>query len=457
MTAPVLERLRDAISTARSKGRPWAEIELEGDVERLLQTQAFNAVFVWDTRGSETLDGELLVGLGVAHQVVAESHAALRPLVEEMMERFAHPKDRTIRAFGTLAFDERADAPVASWKRAFFAVPRWIAASAGPGKCRLQLILSDELDIERDLRSIETELSTTCEAPARSARVVEDGGAEYLVLAQRAIDAVTRGDVEKVVVARRALVQGAHDAGHVLARLVGTAGCVRYGLITRDASFVGASPEVLVAADARGIRTEAVAGTEPRRGADFAEVTRLLMRDKDRREHAVTAETIQATLARCRCVVTSIEEPRVRTLTYVHHLVTPMTAVRPQEGAHVLDLALALHPTPAMGGAPRQAAAAFLRDNESFARGSYASPVGWVDAAGNGAFVVGIRSAVLTKDLAYVHAGAGIVRGSLPHLELAETTAKMRTMLDALGVPAPEARPQRSIAAVAPANLGVKT
>lgn len=457
MSSPPLERLRDAISSARSKGRPWAEIELDGDVERLLQTRAFEAVFVWDTRGSETLDGELQVGLGIARQVVADSHGALRPLVEEMMDGFGQAsKTRSIRAFGAIAFDEREDTPVASWKRAFFAVPRWTVAFAGPGKCRVQLILSDDRDVDQELLIIERELSLPREASLRPARVVDDGGGAYLLLAEQAVDAVTRGELEKVVVARRATVQGAHDAGRVLSRLAGTAGCVRYGMVTPDASFVGASPEVLVAADARGIRTEAVAGTEPRRGADFAEVTRLLLRDKDRREHAVTAEAIQSTLARCRCVITSSEAPRVRTLTHVHHLVTTMTAVRPPEGMHLLDLVLALHPTPAMGGAPRRAAAAFLRDHEAFARGYYASPVGWVDAAGNGAFVVGIRSAMLTKDLAYVHAGAGIVRGSIPSLELAETTAKMRTMLDALGVSSPlEQRAQRSPTALE--EHGVKT
>ncbi len=86
-----------------------------------------------------------------------------------------------------------------------------------------------------------------------------------------------------------------------------------------------------------------------------------------------------------------------------------------------------------MGGVPRAAAEAFLRRHEGFARGLYASPFGWVDAAGHGAFVVGIRSALLLPREAWAYAGVGIVRGSVASIELAETNAKLRTMLDALG------------------------
>jgi isochorismate synthase EntC len=128
------------------------------------------------------------------------------------------------------------------------------------------------------------------------------------------------------------------------------------------------------------------------------------------------------------------ESARVRTLAHVHHLVTPIAAQAP--GAHVVDLALALHPTPAMGGVPKSEAAAFLAAHESIERGWYAAPFGWCDARGHGAFVVGIRSALVLAGEALVYSGAGIVRGSVPELELAETHAKQRAMLSALGVAA---------------------
>jgi menaquinone-specific isochorismate synthase len=115
----------------------------------------------------------------------------------------------------------------------------------------------------------------------------------------------------------------------------------------------------------------------------------------------------------------------------VQHLDTPVHAVLPDH-AHLLDVLGAMHPTPAVGGSPRDAAVSQIRELEGFPRGLYAGALGWLNARGGGEFFVGIRSAVVQGSTARVFAGAGIVSGSTPEKEFAETELKFKAMLDAL-------------------------
>src|SRR5207247_1750932 len=105
--------------------------------------------------------------------------------------------------------------------------------------------------------------------------------------------------------------------------------------------------------------------------------------------------------------------PRIRTLKNVHHLWTPVHA-RLASGVHVLELVRALHPTPAVCGAPRDAALRWIGAHEPLGRGWYTGAVGWFDARGDGAFSVAIRAAVVEEGEAWLYAGAGIVDGSDP-------------------------------------------
>jgi menaquinone-specific isochorismate synthase len=121
----------------------------------------------------------------------------------------------------------------------------------------------------------------------------------------------------------------------------------------------------------------------------------------------------------------------VRRLANVQHLRTPVRATLP-ESVRLLDVLAALHPTPAVGGSPREPAMARIRELEGFSRGLYAGTLGWLNARGGGEFFVGIRSALVEGATARVYAGAGIVAGSTPEKEFAETELKFRAMLDAI-------------------------
>jgi isochorismate synthase len=212
--------------------------------------------------------------------------------------------------------------------------------------------------------------------------------------------------------------------------------CTIFAYATAGACFLGATPERLVALHAGTATTMALAGTAPR-GATPAEdraiAHRLLADPKERNEHAVVADALRESLAPIATRVIAEAEPRIHALPNVQHLITPIRA-QMSEGRGVLDLVHALHPTPAVGGYPREPALELIRQREGLDRGWYAGPMGWVDTRGEGEFVVGLRSALVRGDTATLFAGCGIVADSDPPTEYAEWGWKLRPMLAALEV-----------------------
>jgi salicylate biosynthesis isochorismate synthase len=221
----------------------------------------------------------------------------------------------------------------------------------------------------------------------------------------------------------------------VLGRLdEAAADCHRFAFRIGTRTFVGATPETLVRK--RGIRldTEALAGSRPRSLAG-AEIE-LLESDKDRLEHKLVVDSIVSTIAPISSELEHLPTPVVRRLRRIIHLHTPITATL-RAPLDVLEVVALLHPTPAVGGFPRNAALAWLEKNEAVERGWYASPFGFVTRGGDGHFVVALRSALVNGDRVHLFAGAGIVDRSNPAEEFAETELKMTAMRSALGLPEP--------------------
>jgi salicylate biosynthesis isochorismate synthase len=182
--------------------------------------------------------------------------------------------------------------------------------------------------------------------------------------------------------------------------------------------------------------TAALAGSTPR-GATPDEDARLgqaLLDDpKERAEHDYVVQAIREGLIDVSSRLVADAEPRLRRLANVQHLWTPVRAEVGRDTS-VLDIVARLHPTPAVGGFPRPAAMTLIREREQLDRGWYAGPIGWLNRAGEGEFVVGLRSALLRERTATLFAGCGIVAGSEPAAEFAELGWKLRPMLAALGV-----------------------
>ena len=242
------------------------------------------------------------------------------------------------------------------------------------------------------------------------------------------LGAIDGGEVSKVVAARCSMVdvQGATEVASVLEALGDRyPGCTRFCVEAGGAWFLGATPERLARKRGRAVATETLAGSAgPGEGAD------LLEDPKIRREHELVLDDITARLAPL-CDGVQAGEPELLELSNLVHLKTSLRA-EAREGISVLDVVVALHPTPAVGGVPREVALRWIASREPDARGWYAGPLGWLDASGDGEFIVALRSGLVLDRRAWLFAGAGIVRGSRPADEFDETELKLTAMREAL-------------------------
>ncbi|MBW4617054.1 MAG: isochorismate synthase [Desmonostoc vinosum HA7617-LM4] len=199
-------------------------------------------------------------------------------------------------------------------------------------------------------------------------------------------------------------------------------------------NFIGASPERLISIHQQQLITDALAGSAPRGKTPTEDATnadRLLNSEKERHEHLLVIDFITQRLTQLGLLPQVLLAPRLRKLSNIQHLWTPISAIVPTN-VHPLKIIAQLHPTPAVAGAARDIACAEIRRYESFERGLYAAPLGWIDAEGNCEFIVGIRSALINGDRARLYAGAGIVAGSNPDKEFAEVQLKLQALLKAL-------------------------
>jgi isochorismate synthase len=259
---------------------------------------------------------------------------------------------------------------------------------------------------------------------------------EWARLVERAVAEIDFGTMSKVVLARR--VDVAISAGSPFDLLAAMAerfpNTFLYGWAEGGSVFLGASPELLVEKHGTSIRSFPLAGSAPRgTGPEDDEriATALLFASKERQEHRIVVDEVARIL---RGVTTELHvpaTPSVLRLANIQHLGTEITGTARNETDFV-DLVSELHPTPAVAGMPTAAARRFIRENEPFDRGWYAGALGWVDGSGDGEAIVALRGMLFRESIAQVYAGAGIVRGSLPAAEVAETEAKLAAILDVL-------------------------
>jgi menaquinone-specific isochorismate synthase len=253
---------------------------------------------------------------------------------------------------------------------------------------------------------------------------------EWRAAVRAALRSIADGDLEKVVLARRVDVEGdaPFDVRAVVEHLsTDQPECYLYAVD----GIVGASPELLVRRRGRRVESRPMAGTAL--DVDEASVRALRTSTKDAREHRPVVAAIVDVLAPWCDSLEVAASPEVARLASVAHLVTPVVGELRSPAPDAMTIARALHPTPAVGGTPREPALAAIRRLEPCDRDRYAGPVGWVDAFGDGEWVVALRGAVLDGAQATLHAGAGIVAGSVPDDEWRETEAKLVPMMRALG------------------------
>jgi isochorismate synthase len=261
---------------------------------------------------------------------------------------------------------------------------------------------------------------------------------DYVEAVDAAVRRIRSGRMRKVVLARTIQVESARELDPTLLahrlRAVDP-DAYTFAAPTDEGVLVGASPELLVSRRGLEVRSNPLAGSAPRSGdkdEDRANAEALAGSAKDREEHAIVVDAVVETLSPLCADLTWDPEPVLHETPNVWHLSTRFRGVLRDPAPTALDLVAALHPTPAVGGEPREAALESIAELEPFDRGRYAGAVGWVDADGDGEWAIALRCAELRGEQAVLYAGAGIVADSDPARELDETERKFRAFLDSL-------------------------
>ncbi|HSC69315.1 MAG TPA: isochorismate synthase DhbC [Cellvibrio sp.] len=268
--------------------------------------------------------------------------------------------------------------------------------------------------------------------------------ADYVSGVKDALGRFARGDLDKVVLSRTLEVECAQtpDIQHLVKRLEARnpkayTFAVRLGDDQQPRTLIGASPELLISRQGNRIFANPLAGSEPRSSdpaVDTARAEQLLVSHKDRHEHALVIQAVTEALRPfCKELRIPTEPSLINTPT-LWHLSTRIEGVLEDPNTSSLELALAMHPTPAVCGYPADKARIAIEEIEGYDRGLFTGMVGWCDSTGDGEWVVTIRCAEVEANRVRLYAGAGVVAGSSPEKELAETGAKFNTMLNALGI-----------------------
>jgi menaquinone-specific isochorismate synthase len=253
-----------------------------------------------------------------------------------------------------------------------------------------------------------------------------------------AVAAIRAGTFDKVVLSRRARVEGRgiRVTPEILEGLARpNPGRVQFAVTMGGSTLFGSSPEHLVSFRGGTVWSDAVAGTRlfPAKTAAQDRISAFAQDAKSRWEQALVVDAIAEALRSCCRDVHHAPEPSVVRFARMGHLWTRI-AGKPRNGVSLLELASALHPTPAVGGSPSRPAIDWLERHGEESRGWYTGAIGWIDPAGCGTLSVVLRCALVQGSAADIFAGAGIVEGSEPGAEFEETQWKLRSMLEVLGV-----------------------
>ena len=431
------------------------------DFERFLAAAEGQARVYW-----ENCDEQIaFAGAGVAVELMAwgpDRFAKILAYARELFDgAYVDEEDNPLtapRLFGGFSFrhDFMLDNTWSIYTPAFFALPHYQLARNGGATW---LTINTQIPHNESPATVIPDLRAALEQKIAQLKAGErhlDAGEEnalqsidypmsypvWEAMIEEATRCICAGALRKVVLARAAELRFREHVKllpilrHLAAQY---ANCYRFLFEPRPRyAFYGASPELLASVQGRRLETMALAGSAAR--GDTAEADRrlgdgLLASDKERHEHDIVVEKICHRLAPLTESL-EVQQPRLLKLSNIQHINTPIHATLAQP-CGILPLIETLHPTPALGGDPRQDALRLIRDLEPIPRGWYGAPVGWIDSNCDGQFAVAIRSAVAQESRAWVYAGAGIVADSLPRREWEETELKFRPMLEAHGASPP--------------------
>lgn len=378
-----------------------------------------------------------MAGAGVAIRETAASPVTFVALFERLRPQL-DVRYRRLRFYGGAAFDRHL--PVDEFWAAYgsqqFVIPRYEVCREGesrhfacnwPRTCDVQ-------DIERDFARCEHAEPAGWVVPTILERVDLPDRKGWRREISQVLEEICAGRMVKAVLARRTQFRfaGAVPAMAILRHLREEDGenHLFYFQPMSGTAFMSISPELLAACSGGSIESEALAGTRPRgaSAAMDAELSdELLHNEKELREHGAVVQGIDEVFEELCAEYSQDEAAHVILLRDCQHLVRRVSGRLCDAGGAGAFLD-ALHPTPAVGGRPKRAALAVIRQIEPFSRGWYAGPIGWIGADAF-EFAVGIRSGRIEEDTATLYAGAGIVAGSDASREWDEVETKMQASI----------------------------
>lgn len=432
------------------------------DTAVFLQQALGQPRFFW----SGANDGLTLAGFGLAADLFAWGSDRFQQIQQQARDLFTaaviHAENQPLagpRLFGGFSFIDDFT-PDNTWSihyPAQFILPHYqLAQQNGESWLTLNAILPEDESPESLLPELKIALAARLEAILTQRRKGAEGAKErqripaplridfpmsyddWQSMIRHATETMRHGPLNKAVLSRVCEIRYAQkvDVDGALTYLnANYPDCYRFLFEPRPFhAFYGATPELIVWLNGRSLQTMGLAGSIGRGqtpAEDEALAQDLLNSTKNRHEHALVVDSIRRRLAPLTSQLAIPEQPSILQLGYIQHLFTPIHATLHQADG-VLPVLQTLHPTPALGGQPRELAMPFISQAEPVPRGWYGAPVGWLDHNLDGAFSVAIRSAITQDRRVWLYSGAGIVADSDPQAEWDETALKFRPMLQAL-------------------------
>lgn len=402
---------------------------------------------------SSVADDFYLVGIGSAIHINADGTSFLA--TEEQWQNILddaiiyNPYETLgtgLILMGGMSFDpKKKRSPLwENYKQSQFIVPEYMLTKREHNYYFTMTLTVNKYDkpaiIAEQLNRSKAELLTAVqELPARSHVIQKNeiDPQQWLSSVQKAIDTMKKKDAEKIVLARemRLKFNKRAEISPMLEKLIQLqANSYVFAFEQNGDCFIGATPERLIRIEDDQLLSTCIAGTAPRgqTNEEDEHIAQALFTDaKNRDEHDYVVKMIKNSIQNYCTNIEIPKEPFVYPFKNLHHLYTPVNATL-KAGHSILDIVKQLHPTPALGGVPREKSLDFIREFELLDRGWYGAPIGWFDNNDNGEFAVAIRSGLIQDDEASLFAGCGVMKDSDPHEEYEETNIKFLPMLSVM-------------------------
>jgi len=449
-----------AVSTAQRLGRPILISEVH-KMDSIDPLSFFNSGterylgerFYWKDPNEEVI----LIGLGISKQIQSDQATDRFFHVEEEWKEFLkdslifnpyHENGLGPVMFGGFSFDPIKE-KTTLWSKyadSLFHVPKYmltivegqtflttnIVCTLNDDETLFEKVIKERIQLLTSLKQ-DSELK-----PAELIETKEISPQKWKQSVDDVVENLKTGSLKKVVLARELRLFFDNDVkAEIILKNLYTQQRDSFIFVfeSNGDCFIGATPERLVKKQGNNVFSTCLAGSI-RRGKDETEdkiLGQALLKDqKNLIEHGFVVEMIKEALEESCDEIILPDEPQLMKIRDIQHLYTPVIG-KCQKDASLLLLVERLHPTPALGGLPKQEAVEKIREVEELDRGFYAAPLGWVDYRGNGEFSVAIRSGLIQGKEASIFAGCGVVADSDSESEYLETGLKFRPMLRALG------------------------